>query len=41
MENNDSQIWDELLESKAGVDAFAELMKEAKQEVADGKSEEN
>lgn len=38
---NDAQIWDELLESPEGLDVFALLMEEAKQEVALGKTEEN
>ena len=43
MENqpDDREVWDELLDSPAGVDAFAELMKEAQKEVDQGASEEN
>ena len=40
-ENEDSQAWDKLLESPAGLDAFAELMKQAQKEVDEGKTEEN
>lgn len=36
---NDQQIWDNLLDSEEGLNAFAALMEEAKQEVADGKVE--
>lgn len=40
IENEDSEKWDKLLESQAGLDAFAELMKEAQKEVDAGKTEE-
>ena len=40
MENKDGQVWDELLNSKEGSNAFEKLMKEAKKEVSEGKAED-
>lgn len=38
-QKDDRQQWDDLLDSQEGMDAFAELMKEAQKEVEEGKVE--
>lgn len=37
---DDKNIWDKVLASPEGIDALAELMKEAKKEVSEGKIED-